>query len=723
MSQPELPEMRLLQEQSKELRQQKEELQKQQEELQAQNEEIQAQNEELRLANESLVEAQAQIEDHVRRIEAIQYVSDAALSHLGMDDLMNELLRRVRKVLGTDTATILILDAVGKELVVRASDGLWREDGEVVHIPIGRGFAGRIAMSGQPMVVEDVSTMELVSPWMAERVRSLAGVPLVAEGRLIGVLHVGSGRRHSFREDEVRLLQMVADRVSLAIENARLLEEAEYEKEKWFTTVDSMLDPVTVGDAEGHATYMNKAYSKLIDMEIKDGLALEEHATYYQLYHPDGTVFAAEDLPLQRAALRNEDVGNVELVQRTPRGEERIAIFSGSPLHDRNGRVVGSVAIGRDITEQRRTEAALRESEDKYRTLYSAMSEGVALHRLLYDESGLAIDYIIMDVNPAYESITGLSRSAAIGVRASDLYGAGEPPYFEIYSRVAESGVPESFETYFPPMDKHFSISVFSPRPGQFATVFSDISDRKRAEQEREDLLRRTEEAVRARDEFLSIASHELKTPITSMLGFTQIALRKLERKGVLDIDEGRRPLEIIEQQSQKLAGLVSRLLDIARIESGRLVLEPVETDLTSLVERAVASVQMNTDNHALLFSPSPEVTAQVDGFRLEQVITNLLDNAVKYSPAGGDIEVELYKPDNGCVCISVRDHGVGIPSEHREHIFERFYQVEKDKRGGGMGLGLHVSSEIVKLHGGTIDVQFPEDGGTRFMVTLPLTV
>jgi len=143
-----------------------------------------------------------------------------------------------------------------------------------------------------------------------------------------------------------------------------------------------------------------------------------------------------------------------------------------------------------NIAEKKKTEQALSDSEKKYRSLYSAMSEGVCLHEIVYDESDRAVDYRIIDVNPAYESIISLDRDDAIGKRASELYGTGKPPFLDIFSKVAETGTSTSFEIYWPPMEKHFQISVFSPGKGMFATVFTDMTQRKQAEQ----VLRESEE-------------------------------------------------------------------------------------------------------------------------------------------------------------------------------------------------------------------------------------
>ncbi|MDP3046057.1 MAG: PAS domain S-box protein, partial [Chloroflexota bacterium] len=137
----------------------------------------------------------------------------------------------------------------------------------------------------------------------------------------------------------------------------RLLAQLAAEKARWQATVESMLDPVTVSDAQGRATYMNAAYSRMVDRTIQAGLDLDQHAEHYQLFRSDGTIYEAEDLPLQKAALTGEEVCGEELVQRDPDGGEHVALWSAAPLRDEQGRVTGSVAVGRDITEQRRAEA------------------------------------------------------------------------------------------------------------------------------------------------------------------------------------------------------------------------------------------------------------------------------------------------------------------------------------------------------------------------------
>jgi signal transduction histidine kinase len=134
-----------------------------------------------------------------------------------------------------------------------------------------------------------------------------------------------------------------------------------------------------------------------------------------------------------------------------------------------------------------------------------------------------------------------------------------------------------------------------------------------------------------------------------------------------------------------------------------------------------VEAAQAQTERHEVVLTAPDPVWAEVDAVRFEQVVTNLLDNAVKFSPAGGRIEVELAEREPGWIEIAVRDHGLGVPDRHRPHLFERFYQAHGDDYRSGMGLGLYISREIVSMHGGHMAVEFPEDGGTRFRVQMPV--
>ncbi|HJS57969.1 MAG TPA: HAMP domain-containing sensor histidine kinase [Vicinamibacteria bacterium] len=230
---------------------------------------------------------------------------------------------------------------------------------------------------------------------------------------------------------------------------------------------------------------------------------------------------------------------------------------------------------------------------------------------------------------------------------------------------------------------------------------------------------RRRAEALR--DEFLSIAAHELKTPLTSLRGFAQLLMRQLDKEEVPDPMRLRQGLSAIDQQSAKLARLVSQLLDVSRIDAGRLELDRKVADVVGVVEDVVTTARVNTFRHEFTVRAPSGALALVDPLRLEQVVRNLVDNAIRYSPDGGPITIEVEKSrEAGVVTIAVGDRGLGVPRKHRGRIFDRFHQAHPERAMGGMGLGLYISRQIVELHGGRIEAEYPVQGGTRMVVTLP---
>jgi signal transduction histidine kinase len=233
--------------------------------------------------------------------------------------------------------------------------------------------------------------------------------------------------------------------------------------------------------------------------------------------------------------------------------------------------------------------------------------------------------------------------------------------------------------------------------------------------------LRRSEaQKIAERDEFLAVAAHELKTPITSLRLAVQYLRRVIDDGGVVDNARLRPSLLTIEQQSFRLGRLVTELLETVRVRAGRIVLETRQVNVADVVAKSVRDAQAATTRHEVALSAPPRLDARIDALRFEQVVTNLLDNAIKFSPSGGRIDVELSSPERGAVRLAVRDHGIGIGPEHRAHIFDRFYQSQPSDQRAGLGLGLYVSRQIIELHGGRIEAQFPEDGGTRMVVWVP---
>jgi signal transduction histidine kinase len=232
-------------------------------------------------------------------------------------------------------------------------------------------------------------------------------------------------------------------------------------------------------------------------------------------------------------------------------------------------------------------------------------------------------------------------------------------------------------------------------------------------------LYERARSAIELRDTFLTVAAHELKTPLTTIQGYAQLLSLQLNQGLGLDTSPVRRSASMIEDRTRHLARLVDQILDVSRLDASRLQLDVQETDLVGVTRNLVAGFATRHTREFRLHLVDRALAA-VDPVRLEQVMANLIDNAVRYSPDGGPIDISVAPQLEDWVVLSVRDWGLGIPEEHRAHVFDRFHQAHGVSYRSGMGLGLHISREIVALHGGEITATFPEDGGSHFTVRLP---
>jgi signal transduction histidine kinase/CheY-like chemotaxis protein len=228
------------------------------------------------------------------------------------------------------------------------------------------------------------------------------------------------------------------------------------------------------------------------------------------------------------------------------------------------------------------------------------------------------------------------------------------------------------------------------------------------------------EEGLRLREEFLSVATHELRTPVTSIKGYAQLALRAVTSGQPRGRERLNQTLSRLDEQCDRLARLITQLLDASRIQGGRLVLEAGQIDLGEVVQRSVASAQDRSAMHTWEVDVEPGLIADADDARIDQVITNLLDNAIRYSPRGGAIEVTARRLDDR-VEVAVADEGMGIPEGDLERVFERFYQTPSGRDLGGMGLGLFISQEIARAHGGKIVAERRPGKGSRFVFSIPL--
>jgi PAS domain S-box-containing protein len=339
---------------------------------------------------------------------------------------------------------------------------------------------------------------------------------------------------------------------------------------------------------------------------------------------------------------------------------------------------------------------------------------------------GLA-DACFFDMNQPDGSIRRVARAGATDIDA----GISPPPVLAVIASNKSWLSPRALSV---PLVTHTGVTgaltwIAAPSRARFQPHDLDLAEhlarRCALAIDNSRLYREARAAVSIRDEFLSVAAHELKTPMTSLRGYAQLLGREFDRGQGVDPDRARRAADTIQVQSDKLARLVSQLLDVSRLQSGKLTVERAPADLAELVHEVIEAARGQLKHHTLIAELPSELWVSIDPLRIEQVASNLIDNAIKYSPEGGPIEVGLTCDALAASArLVVRDFGVGVPPEHREHIFDRFYQAHAGSpltNMAGMGLGLYISRQIVELHEGSITAEFPDDGGTRFIVLLPL--
>lgn len=236
--------------------------------------------------------------------------------------------------------------------------------------------------------------------------------------------------------------------------------------------------------------------------------------------------------------------------------------------------------------------------------------------------------------------------------------------------------------------------------------------------------IERQQAQMQARQEFLGIVSHELKTPVAVMQAYTELLLRRAEKAGrSSEVDVLRR----MNDQAERMLAMIEQLLDSRRLESGLISLEISHFDLSDLVRRVARDVEMTSRSHKIRVETDGRIQIRADRRRIEEVVTNLLDNAVKYSPPGGAIRVKLVRENVGSpdesVLLSVSDEGPGVALHDRERVFERFYQAPGRLHRGhaGLGLGLYITRELVQRHGGTVWLESEHGHGATFYVRLPV--
>ncbi len=488
------------------------------------------------------------------------------------------------------------------------------------------------------------------------------------------------------------------------------------------TRLESMLTAAEVAtwtwDAETNQILADRNLVQLFSIPTEKA----ENATlgeYYASIHPDDIDRVKA---LSRKAIAEGSLFEARYRVRMNDGNYRTVIARGRAQYDSDGLAVSFPGVLVDITSQAQAESELELSNQRYSTLIELMDEGFCLLEILYDKNHQPHDYRFIEVNQAFEKQTGLVDP--VGKTARALMPDLEKTWIETYASVAQTGAPLRFQMHSQSMGRIFD--VYASRQGgresnRVSLIFSDITARKLAEEALRNHANHLMESNRRKSEFLATLAHELRNPLAPLKNGVQ--LLKLSDDNPQTIAQVR---NMMERQLNQMVRLVDDLLDIARINSGKIelkteclslggiVLSAVETS-TPLIEACNHTFTMEIHNEAILLN--------ADAARLAQVLSNLLNNAAKYTPPGGDIRLSSW--DDGLdLFIAVKDNGIGLSETAIASVFEMFSQVGRSltQSHGGLGIGLSLVRQIIELHGGQVTAQSAGPGmGSTFLVRLPL--
>lgn len=468
--------------------------------------------------------------------------------------------------------------------------------------------------------------------------------------------------------------------------------------------VESSQDAIISKKLDGTITSWNTAAEKIFGFTPDETIG-----KHISIIIPDDLL--NEEAEIISKVKKGERIEHYKTTRRTKDGNRISIALTVSPIKDEKGNVIGVSKIARDINEQKSAE----EKEAMLAAIVDSSDDAIV---------SKSLDGIIKTWNTAAEKLFGYKESEAIGKHISIII---PPDRIQeetlIISKIRNGERMEHLETVrVNKSGKEINISVtVSPiknKSGEIigaSKIARDITERIEAEKQQQLYTEKLQELNNYKDEFMAMASHELKTPLTVIKANLQI----LEFK--IAADENIKFVTKTLTSVDKLISLITNLLDVSKIQSGKLELNRSAFNINVLLKEIIDNIQQTSSNHKIVFNKSTDtLLADADKERIEQVIVNMLTNAIKYSPNTCDIIVDSVKSD-GKLIIGIKDSGIGIPEDDLDKIFTRFFRVKgMASTFSGSGIGLYISQEIVKRHGGAMWVESKLGKGSTFYFSIP---
>jgi len=576
--------------------------------------------------------------------------------------------------------------------------------------------------------------------------RSFLGAPLLdLQGEVRGGLLLGHDQPDRFSAEDELVLVGLAAQAAVALENRRLTRSSQMQAQELQAIFDSSADGITLIDQEGQISQENRPARQLRLQLAQEKGGLE--ALEALLFTPARLVLQTQTEYRQSLTLQCTGGQQAYVITATPLRVPTLPLVElkhapGEPART----AVGSVVVWHDVTEVRRL---LLEQQR-----HAEMAARQVLLQRILDELPTSVYLVrgaearLVLANRASETVWGTAWQPGQSMQAflqeqqiRVAHVDGRPLPFEHLATIRAVRQQETIHhhqevirhadgTMLPvlvhavPLDLR---GLTFAHTGEFEPALAADAPETSALVVHQDISA-LKEAEHLKDEFISVAAHELRTPLAVLKGFVQTLLVQTARKHGPELAEWQmEALGNIDQATGRLVELVDDLLDVSRLQAGHFTLHTVPSDLVALAQRVVTRLQLTTERHRLVFQPAVEhLVAAIDPLRMEQVVTNLLNNAIKYSPEGGVIVIRLVPSEQDTrLQLSIEDQGIGIPQAQQAQLFGRFARAENARLHGigGTGLGLYLCRELVEQQQGHIWFESAEGRGSTFFLTLPLFV
>jgi len=559
--------------------------------------------------------------------------------------------------------------------------------------------------------------------------------PIIKNGQAVGIRGVGFDISERKRAENIRSAQL------------RLIEYAQRH------TINELLQKL-LDEAEALTGSEIGFYHFVDDDQVN--LSLQSWSTNTQenmcteniadRHYPINQAGVWVDCVRQRRAVIHNDYASLPHKKGLPEGHAPVIRELVVPVF-RNEKIVAIIGVGNkkedygqedertlqlladlawETVVQKQAADALRLSNNQFRNLIEKMSSGFALHELVFAENGTVKDYRFLDVNDAFEGMTGLKRTEIVGKTVRQALPKTEDFWIERFSEVALTGIPQHFNNHSSELGKDYNITAYCPAPKQFVTIINDISDQKAAEKEIIRLNAELEDRVKQRTAELELSnqeleafsysvSHDLRAPLRAING--QAGMLEEELSG-MSTPTGLKHLKAIRKSSRMMGQLVDDLILYARLSKS--VRNSGAVNLDDIVQSCWKESAPEREDRNIKFQVSKLPPCQGDRSMLTQLIANLLSNAIKYTGCREQAVIEIgSKAENGKTVYFVRDNGIGFDMRYIDKLFHVFQRLHREEDYEGTGIGLSLAKRIVERHGGQIWAEGDVDKGATFSFTL----